>query len=276
MKTGKCAYCGKEGPLTKEEAFPKFLAHKAGYNVFVDRRRGRSPLRLPPVLRDVCQNCNNVLLGRLDTYASQLFKLYFRVPVSVPVLITFQYDFGLLHRWLLKLTYNFARAISERVDVFQQHIPYILGDGSKAGPNSCLLVGVFEQSPAQANETAAGMPPAFAPMFHTIGQIKFANAKWVPGFLSFGYAVSVISYCFQVLEFCDGTPRPIRQEIIHQIQQETTFSMVPPDKPEMVIDGAIATARDFLFDSDRVNRGDYWFTRKWPQPSRVKRKWLVS
>ncbi len=98
MNLGKCAYCGREQPLSKEEVFPKFLAHKVGFHIFVDRRRGLKPLRLPPVLRDVCQNCNNVVLSQLDSYVSSLFKSYFLVPISSPVHVTFSYKFELLTR----------------------------------------------------------------------------------------------------------------------------------------------------------------------------------
>ena len=148
MKPGRCAYCGRNGALSKEELFPKFLAHKIGYRTVVDRRRGPKPLRMPPVLRDVCKDCNNVALGSLDAYASELTKEYFLVPISSPVEVKFKYRFDLLHRWLLKMSYNFARATGHRTDVFQDHLAYILGERDDQEDRSVLLIGVFEASRA--------------------------------------------------------------------------------------------------------------------------------
>lgn len=260
MKPGRCAYCGRNGPLSKEELFPKFLSHKIGYRTTVDRRRGTKPLRLPPVLRDVCKDCNNVALGSLDAYASGLTKEYFLVPVSSPVEIKFKYRFHLLHRWLLKMSYNFARATGHRTDVFQDHLANILGERDEQKIESVLLIGVFEASRAQPHEVAAGMPETFSPMFHNIGEIKFSNVRWVKGFFSFAYCVTIASFCFQVIEFCRGTPGRIRREIINQILAETKFLQIDPSATELLIDRSLNSARDFLLDRERIQSGIYRFS----------------
>ena len=255
MNAGRCAYCGNEGPLTKEEVFAKFLARKAGFNTCVDRRAGAVRLRTPPVLRDVCRICNNERLGRLDTYASQLFKDYFLPPIASPVRLVFRYDFELLHRWLLKVFYNFARKVGHRTDVFEPHIPYILGDGSNPSSNSCVLVGVFEASEADLREAAAGMPPSYGPMLHTIGRVRFSNVRWVTGFFAFGYFASFASFCFEVIEFCKGTPRDIQREVVNQILAESRFFLVRPTDRELVISGSLRSSRDLHFDGERIQTG---------------------
>ena len=260
MNFGKCAYCGRKRPLSKEEVFPKFLAHKIGFHIFVDRRRGLKPLRLPPVLRDVCQKCNNVVLSQLDSYVSSLFKSHFLVPISSPVCVTFRYKFETLHRWLLKVVYNFARAADHRTDVFQVYIPYILGEQSEPKTSSTILVGVFEASQAQPHEIAAGMPETFSPMFHNIGEIKFSNVRWVKGFLSFAYCVTFASYCFQIIDFCEGTPTTIRNEIVDQILAETRFYPLDPSKSEILITRSVSSARDFLLNRERVENAIYRFS----------------
>jgi hypothetical protein len=211
MNSGKCVYCEKDGPLTKEEVFPKFLALKAGFNIVVNRKWGLKPLRLPPVLRDVCRNCNNVVLGQLDSYVSTLFKDYFLTSIPSLVNIQFQYDFQLLHRWLFKVAYNSARAVNERTDGFHVHIPYIRGD-RPTNHNSALFVGVFEASEAQPREVAGGMPDVYTPSFHNIGQLKFSNARWVSCFFSLAYTMSFASYCFQIIDFCEESPTRIRSK----------------------------------------------------------------
>jgi len=257
---GKCAYCGKVGPLTKEEVFPKFLAHKIRYTTFVDRRRGLKPLRLPPVQRDVCQHCNNILLGRLDTYVSAVCKSYFLVPVSPPVDISFKYDFRLLHRWLLKVLYNFARATGDRTDVFQRHVPYILGECPEPETDSVVLLGVFEAAQAQSHEVAAGLPQSFTPFCHTIGHIKFSNVRWVRGCLSLAYCATFESYCFQVIDFCGNTPLHIRKEVLNQILSETRLLLLGPRDSEVRITQSLDSARGFLFNQERARDGIYRFS----------------
>jgi hypothetical protein len=182
------------------------------------------------------------------------------VPVASPVHIIFEYDYRLLHRWLLKVTYNFARATGLRTDIFLPHLPYILGKELEAKANSALLVGVFEASEARPHEIAAGFPRTFAPFVHSIGEIKFSNVRWVRGCLSFAYCVSVASFCFQVIDFCDVTPRELRSEILNQILMETQFFLIEPRYRKLLINRSVTSARDFLFNEERVEAGIYRFS----------------
>ena len=144
--------------------------------------------------------------------------------------------------------------------MFHDHLAYILGERDEQKINSVLLIGVFEASQAQPHEVAGGMPETFSPMFHNIGEIKFSNVRWVKGFFSFAYCVTIASVCFQVIEFCQGTPGGIRQEIVNQILVETKFLLVDPSATQLLTDRSLNSARDFLLDRERVQSGVYRFS----------------
>jgi hypothetical protein len=62
-----CAYCERDGLLTREHLFPQFLARRSPeYGTYIDHSRPSTPLQAVPVIRDVCAKCNNERLGKLD------------------------------------------------------------------------------------------------------------------------------------------------------------------------------------------------------------------
>ncbi|MEL6930782.1 MAG: hypothetical protein AAFO95_19445, partial [Cyanobacteria bacterium J06600_6] len=79
-------------------------------------------------INDTCANCNNKLLGDLDNYAktvlqkSGVFTSNFLSDLAI-----LEYEYSLFERWLLKVSFNSARANRNAQNIFEQHIPYILG-----------------------------------------------------------------------------------------------------------------------------------------------------
>ncbi len=66
-------------------------------------------LKSEPTIKDVCDTCNNVTLGRLDDYVCNLFDTQF---IDIPQRgnsVTFRYEYHSLKRWLLKISFNSAR-----------------------------------------------------------------------------------------------------------------------------------------------------------------------
>lgn len=217
-------------------------------------------MRLPPVLRDVCKNCNNVALSNLDSHVSILFKKYFLVPVTAPHDVTFEYEYKPLHRWLLKVLYNSARADRDRLEGFREHIPYILGTKPEPNTHSVVLVGIFEASTAEPQEIAAGLPATFAPMLHSFGKILFQNTQWPKVFMSVRHAIGIVSYFFVVIAFCDGTPSSVRREIITQILNETRFIILDPGSSKVLINKRLGNARDYLLNKERTLNARYMFS----------------
>src|SRR5271170_1789254 len=113
----KCAYCSEiKSALTREHVFPNALDKEF--------RKDGSSMREPywidrldekmvggePTVKDVCQECNNVVLSQLDSYGLKLYKNYFCKIAEQNEMVKFEFDYDLLLRWILKLSYNSARA----------------------------------------------------------------------------------------------------------------------------------------------------------------------
>ncbi|WP_204142034.1 hypothetical protein [Halomicronema sp. CCY15110] len=78
---------------------------------------------------DVCRNCNNGPLSELDSYFLQLYDRYIYKFASPEKRIDFTYDFDKLARWLLKVSYNSARATNAPDEVLlESYSKYILGE----------------------------------------------------------------------------------------------------------------------------------------------------
>src|SRR5262249_12994416 len=128
-----CAYCGAEGPLTREHLWPESLRRrlKKANNPkqsIVWLAKIDKEFAADPTIRDVCSTCNNIRLSSLDSYICELFDRYF---VHIPERyerVTFDYDYHRLKRWLLKICFNSARINSSKdAFVFPPLLPYMLG-----------------------------------------------------------------------------------------------------------------------------------------------------
>jgi len=104
-----CAYCGKSGKLTKEHIFPNWMLRVTDYQVAYSEKAGRRIGR-NQTINDVCAACNNGPLGALDGHVKALYQSYMVEWVREGQGIAFEYDYGLLLRWLLKVSYNSSRA----------------------------------------------------------------------------------------------------------------------------------------------------------------------
>ncbi|MEP0388659.1 MAG: hypothetical protein ABJD69_14095 [Dokdonia sp.] len=78
------------------------------------------------VISDVCAHCNNVKLSQLDYYLCSLFDLYFKNFIQDKKAFKFKYDYNLLLRTLLKITYNSSRTKSRENNDFEKFKNYIL------------------------------------------------------------------------------------------------------------------------------------------------------
>lgn len=127
-----CAFCNQIAPLTKEHLWPASLHKRL---VSVNKQSGdcfwlaRLQREIPsePQIRDVCAQCNNIVLSDLDGYICKLFdKTLWRI-VERHEKVLFSYNYHLLKRWLLKLCFNSAR-IHDAIDceALKSQVPYIL------------------------------------------------------------------------------------------------------------------------------------------------------
>ncbi|GGN91488.1 hypothetical protein [Saccharibacillus kuerlensis] len=129
----ECSYCGNQAPsFTKEHIIPSGLIEMypdqdVTFNTTTTQSRmykdnqGQS-------IKDVCANCNNNLLGKLDAYGVRLIRQYFLEKYNEDSIINMEYDYHLLQRWLLKIIYNSIRSSGIESDWFNDEIQYIISD----------------------------------------------------------------------------------------------------------------------------------------------------
>lgn len=104
-----CAYCGKQGPLTREHIWPKWLHNTQEYGLKYHSAVDKV-IPAEHVIKDVCSECNNGPLSKLDDYGKSLHHRYFGKTYQEVKRSTFKYDFEKLSKWLLKIAFNSARA----------------------------------------------------------------------------------------------------------------------------------------------------------------------
>ena len=93
-------------------------------------------------IKDVCQYCNNGPLSKLDDYICQLYDKYF-VHVPKPrTSIQFRYDFSLLMRWLLKISYNASRTTGIDADVLSGYSSVLISDYPASPIHAVAFVGI--------------------------------------------------------------------------------------------------------------------------------------
>lgn len=126
----KCAYCLSNKKMTREHIIPDWYIQIAQnsrefYSEKVPGKYFQSNTGL--VVKDVCSECNNNILGLLDENAKKLYEGYFGKPVldKSPILLNADYD--MLVRWLLKVSYNSARANKSDLNIFKNYRNAILG-----------------------------------------------------------------------------------------------------------------------------------------------------
>ena len=125
----KCSYCGKESKLTKEHIWPKCIIKRAPeLNMkYLDSQNKVFTREL--LIADVCSECNNTKLSHLDSYICFLYDQYFRNFREKKESFEFAYNYDLLIRSLLKITYNSSRTNTKNNNFFEKFKEYILYGG---------------------------------------------------------------------------------------------------------------------------------------------------
>ena len=178
-----CEYCRQPATLTKEHLWPASL-HKRLYTANQQAKKSFWLSRLQrdipsePQIRDVCAPCNNVTLSKLDDYICKLFDSNFKSIVERHATLAFEYDYHLLKRWLLKMSYNCARIHNSLDrDALQCVLPYILGVDLRMGRSIQLFVRLVHPQEISEIETNEDGDPKkkilIEPSIHRIGHAIF-------------------------------------------------------------------------------------------------------
>ncbi|NIE64032.1 HNH endonuclease [Burkholderia sp. Ax-1719] len=126
-----CAYCREDRPLTREHIIPAFIydfqkqqeGTFIGWNEVAQRMVGGEGK-----IKDVCEDCNNGVLSDLDSYGKHLLTdSGLLVQNYTKQGLALRYDYSLLLRWLLKISFNSSRTDGAHSHLFERFIPFIRG-----------------------------------------------------------------------------------------------------------------------------------------------------
>lgn len=124
-----CAYCGSDGPLTREHLWPAGIIARAKHINRSYLGKIEKFLEVELTIKDVCSKCNNGPLSALDAYACALYDAQFFRQAVQRESRTFIYDYAPLLRWLLKMSFNSARANDSDVPALSPFAVFMLAGG---------------------------------------------------------------------------------------------------------------------------------------------------
>lgn len=130
-KSPECAYCGRIAPFTKEHLWPTCIINRVQTYDMRYSERAQKVVAGDLTVGDVCARCNNGPLSQLDAYIGRLYDAHFATFAEYRTEVEFCYDYDLLLRWLLKMSYNSARVSGRDAAALKTFVPYILGDGQR-------------------------------------------------------------------------------------------------------------------------------------------------
>ena len=209
MGTGRrCAYCDATGDLTNEHVVPDFYHKTFGETIsIVKTQTEEKAISNPQEIKDVCANCNNVPLSRLDNYLAALTDKYFSTIVQLGDRVRFEYEFDRLLRVLLKVAYNVARTRKWPIAVFHEAREFILGEKPRPSGFRVFLQLLV---PTPARNTNLPLTPGTTEVPPLLWR---ADLYDVPG-LAFACSVSFLSYRFFILRENLTVPANVRKQSI--------------------------------------------------------------
>lgn len=165
-----CSYCDHDRAPTREHIIPSwYYRHDSSPDDlgFMEKAKGKI-IKTELVIRDVCGVCNNGSLSELDAYGKELFFSHLNRYVFKDSNESLSYDYEKLVRWLLKISYNSARAHDSDAIILAQYKKAILGE--QALPAGLILRirtiapathGVYSVFPAEKDSAIANYPTWF-------------------------------------------------------------------------------------------------------------------
>lgn len=211
----ECIYCGKSEKLTREHILPSFVYQHyyqiEDQNTVVGwREKPEKVISGEAKIKDVCSNCNNIILSEYDSHAKDvlesagIFQKNFLCKET-----SFHYDYALLSRWLLKVAYNSSRASGKQIKEFEGFKYYIL-DKTLENSGFFLTCGLLKpvkltEEEFDQHRQAFGLnKPGYINPF-------FTRISWAPN-LQDGYTVKQIVIGALVFHICVFANKINREE----------------------------------------------------------------
>jgi hypothetical protein len=181
----------------------------------------------------------------IDYFSDRLLDdQFFATFVKTPVSVTFRYSYDRLLRWLLKLSYNNARASNGSVREHQPLCRYILGlDDSPAYPID-LFLGIIAPVETTAAEQSRGLEKIAFPPALRFGWTKLPSTASAA--LEVQSVMSVGSYLFVILVWKPQAEEMIRVATIRAVTERVRFELLKHDSNSVVIRSACTDVRRFF------------------------------
>jgi hypothetical protein len=177
-----CAYCDEACKQTREHVIPDWYNDTPGEAETFSARAPLTHLKGDLIVKDVCGKCNSGVLSDLDAYGKELYERYFATPVYEGEIVTFDYDGDRLLRWLLKLSYNSARAQNADIRALCEYRQVMLGESPVPDRIRCWLhlvtpthIDPVEKAARPARRVEQGSANVEEPLWFRIGQFRLTN-----------------------------------------------------------------------------------------------------
>lgn len=247
-----CVYCGQEGTLTREHVVPSFL-----YD-YVDREAigglaswnepSKSRVGGEQKVKDVCAQCNNVVLSMLDAYGKEflasngvLQPLYVRS-------LRLRYDYDLLLRWLLKIHFNAARASQFASPPGAGLLDYILDGRNRPAPNRVFLLGELLRPHRIDSPTSPYIGAANAEGLCNPFLVRLTRSQLKPG-LAENLCIESVGFgglFFHLAYIRPQLPEKLARKLQLKVMRENApfAKLIPREKDSIELH---ASPRDFVF-----------------------------
>jgi len=130
----ECAFCGNSAAMTREHIFPASIISRYSDLISTNDKTDFG-FRSDLTIKDVCGPCNNGALSKIDSQFLEIFDMFINEPIAPGRNAEIAFDYNLLTRFLLKVSYNSARASAtgqKETEILKRYVPYILGQVSSA------------------------------------------------------------------------------------------------------------------------------------------------
>ncbi len=124
-----CVYCKKNATLTREHVIPNWFIQENKSELdtgFFEVSKKKFVKEI--VVRDVCSECNNGFLSKLDSYGKELYGSYFSKFVFSGESVDFEYDANKLLKWTIKCSFNSARANGSDLEILNDYAEKIFSE----------------------------------------------------------------------------------------------------------------------------------------------------
>jgi hypothetical protein len=217
--------------------------------VFEDTTRSGLTTSSAPTVRDVCQTCNNGPLSYLDAYGSKLWRKYFAHALQAPVDVVFDYDYDLLRRWLLKISYNDARSSPNASAIIEAHrpfVPYILGAARHPPSAADVFIGVIHSVEATPDERDAGLPPTWHRQEVCLAHLPPPHRE--QNRILLYRLISFQSYLFLIVCWNPRVSSPTRKRATREIMRDLAVVELVRRKRRVRIRTSSGDARRYTFE----------------------------